>query len=261
MSNPSSTLKRTEEALQDVIQTLIDGQEGFQQIGDELKNETHKRYFLAESLKRAQFRGDLETVHCPAAHEIANLGVVEWRLVGHGEAGHAQMAIVEPLSGPVAGDTRHRLDIGCVAQDADAQIAGIARASIDIPVGVRRREIGDGRNAALEIFGLDQRKGGVAFPRLDWASGHIRIAREAGKRSLHHVRACIDQSRNHRLAARIEPEVERLRRFVVAIEQFGDGTVLCDQQAREMLKLTFRIIGVAIDILDQTIGQDRNRPK
>jgi uncharacterized protein (TIGR02284 family) len=48
--------------LHDVIESLIDGQEGFQKIGDHLKDETLKKYFLAESLKRSQFRGELETL-------------------------------------------------------------------------------------------------------------------------------------------------------------------------------------------------------
>jgi uncharacterized protein (TIGR02284 family) len=75
MSNASATLKEVEQALRNVIQNLIDGQEGFKQIGDELKNETHKRYFLAESLKRAQFRGDLETVlHQEGIHDIKESG-------------------------------------------------------------------------------------------------------------------------------------------------------------------------------------------
>jgi hypothetical protein len=33
----------------DVIQSLIDGQEGFQKIGEHLKDQTLKKYFLAES--------------------------------------------------------------------------------------------------------------------------------------------------------------------------------------------------------------------
>jgi len=81
MSNPSNTLKEVEEALRMVIENLIDGQEGFQKIGDELKDETLKRYFLAESLKRAQFRGDLETVlHQEGVHDIKESGSVSGAL-------------------------------------------------------------------------------------------------------------------------------------------------------------------------------------
>lgn len=44
----------------DVIHILEDGQKGFADIGSHLKDETLKRYFLAESLKRANFRAELE---------------------------------------------------------------------------------------------------------------------------------------------------------------------------------------------------------
>jgi len=66
-----------EETLRSVIQTLIDGQEGFQKIGEHLKDETLRRYFAAESLKRAQFRGDLEeTLHQEGVHDIKEKGTV-----------------------------------------------------------------------------------------------------------------------------------------------------------------------------------------
>ena len=55
-------LKETESVLKDVIESLIDSQEGFREIGEKLHDETLKHYFLAESLKRASFKGDLEDV-------------------------------------------------------------------------------------------------------------------------------------------------------------------------------------------------------
>jgi uncharacterized protein (TIGR02284 family) len=75
MSNPSTTVHEVEAALRSVIQSLIDGQEGFQKIGENLKDETLKRYFLAESLTRAEFRGELETVlHQEGIHDIKESG-------------------------------------------------------------------------------------------------------------------------------------------------------------------------------------------
>ena len=47
--------------LRAVINVLEDGQKGMSEIGEHLKDETLKRYFLAESLKRASFRGELES--------------------------------------------------------------------------------------------------------------------------------------------------------------------------------------------------------
>ena len=55
-------LKDTESVLKNVIETLIDSQEGFKDFGEKLQDDTLKRFFLAESLKRAQFKGDLEDV-------------------------------------------------------------------------------------------------------------------------------------------------------------------------------------------------------
>lgn len=58
--NGSDKNKEVERVLLDVIKTLQDGQKGFADIGEHLKDDTLKRYFLAESLKRASFRADLE---------------------------------------------------------------------------------------------------------------------------------------------------------------------------------------------------------
>lgn len=56
----SSKNKDMERVLLDVIKSLEDGQKGFAETGEHLKDETLKRYFLAESLKRANFRAELE---------------------------------------------------------------------------------------------------------------------------------------------------------------------------------------------------------
>ena len=49
-----------ESIVKGVINVLQDGQKGFADIAEHLKDETLKRYFLAESLKRANFRAELE---------------------------------------------------------------------------------------------------------------------------------------------------------------------------------------------------------
>jgi uncharacterized protein (TIGR02284 family) len=69
--------KEVEETLKSVIQNLIDGQEGFQKIAENLKDATLKQYFLEESLKRASFRGDLETaLHQEGVHDVKESGTV-----------------------------------------------------------------------------------------------------------------------------------------------------------------------------------------
>ena len=75
MSTPSKTLQQVEDTLSTIIDNLIDSQDGFQKIGDELKDEDLRLYFLAESLTRAQFRGELETIlHQEGVHEIKEGG-------------------------------------------------------------------------------------------------------------------------------------------------------------------------------------------
>lgn len=74
---PTDADKRNELhlTLLSVINTLVDGQKGFAEIGDHLKDQALKRYFLAESLKRASFRGDLEEVlHQNGFHDIKESG-------------------------------------------------------------------------------------------------------------------------------------------------------------------------------------------
>jgi uncharacterized protein (TIGR02284 family) len=57
----STRNKETEQVLLDVIKSLQDGQKGFAEIGEHLKDEKLRTYFAAESLKRASFRGELES--------------------------------------------------------------------------------------------------------------------------------------------------------------------------------------------------------
>jgi uncharacterized protein (TIGR02284 family) len=73
--NGSDKNKEMERVLLEVITTLQDGQKGFADIGEHLKNDTLKRYFLAESLKRATFRADLEAeLHRAGMHDVKDSG-------------------------------------------------------------------------------------------------------------------------------------------------------------------------------------------
>src|ERR1700735_2334391 len=75
--NGSDKNKEMERVLLEVITTLQDGQKGFADIGEHLKDETLKRYFLAESLKRASFRADLEAeLHRAGVHDVKDSGSV-----------------------------------------------------------------------------------------------------------------------------------------------------------------------------------------
>ena len=69
--------KEVEETLLSVVQSLIDGQEGFETIGEHLKEESLRRFFAAESLQRAQFRGDIEEVlHQEGLHDVKEKGTL-----------------------------------------------------------------------------------------------------------------------------------------------------------------------------------------
>lgn len=62
MATDAARTNELESALKSVINVLEDGQKGMAEIGEHLKDERLKIFFLAESLKRANFRGELENV-------------------------------------------------------------------------------------------------------------------------------------------------------------------------------------------------------
>ena len=69
--------KDMERVLLDVVKILNDGQKGFADIGEHLKDDTLKRYFLAESLKRANFRAELENeLHRAGMADVKESGSV-----------------------------------------------------------------------------------------------------------------------------------------------------------------------------------------
>ncbi len=75
MPSDESKEKELESTLRSVINTLQDSQKGFADIGEHLKDDTLKRYFLAESLKRANFRAELENeLHRHGVHDVHETG-------------------------------------------------------------------------------------------------------------------------------------------------------------------------------------------
>jgi uncharacterized protein (TIGR02284 family) len=61
--------------LKSIINILQDSQKGFADIGNHLKDDTLKRYFLAVSLKRARLRADLENeLHRAGVHDVHEMG-------------------------------------------------------------------------------------------------------------------------------------------------------------------------------------------
>jgi uncharacterized protein (TIGR02284 family) len=77
----STKNQEMEKVLLNVIKTLQDGQKGFADIGEHLKDDTLKRYFLAESLKRANFRAELENeLHRAGMADVKESGSVSGAL-------------------------------------------------------------------------------------------------------------------------------------------------------------------------------------
>lgn len=75
MASDESKEKELQGALRSVINILQDSQKGFADIGEHLKDDTLKRYFLAESLKRANFRAELENeLHRHGVHDVHETG-------------------------------------------------------------------------------------------------------------------------------------------------------------------------------------------
>jgi uncharacterized protein (TIGR02284 family) len=81
MATDTAKNSELESVLKSVINVLEDGQKGMAEIGEHLKDETLKRYFLAESLKRAAFRGELENeLHRHGVHDVHETGTVSGTL-------------------------------------------------------------------------------------------------------------------------------------------------------------------------------------
>jgi uncharacterized protein (TIGR02284 family) len=139
MPNPSATLKEVEEALRNVIENLIDGQDGFKKIGEELKDQTLRDYFFAESLQRAQFRGDLETVlHQEGVHDIKESGT----------AAGAVMRVWGSLKHSLGGGDHALLETAVEAED-EAQKAYENALNRELPLPIR--QLLQGQLAHIEL--------------------------------------------------------------------------------------------------------------
>ncbi len=73
----STRNQQMEVVLLDLIRALEDGQHGFADIGEHIKDLSLKRYFLAESLKRASFRADIEAeLHRAGMADVKEPGTI-----------------------------------------------------------------------------------------------------------------------------------------------------------------------------------------
>ncbi len=77
MGHELADLRESEENLQSIVNSLIDSQVSFRKLGEEMSDPLLKEIFLAESMQRARFRGDLESVlHEEGVHDITETGTV-----------------------------------------------------------------------------------------------------------------------------------------------------------------------------------------
>ncbi len=128
MSTDVAKRNEMRRALLSVISTLVDSQKGFAEIGDHLKDETLKRYFLAESLKRAQFRGDLEEVlHQNGVHDVDESGTAAGTIT----------RIWGDLKSKLGGGDHTLLETAEQGEDAVKEAYGDALAQ-DLPLPVRQ---------------------------------------------------------------------------------------------------------------------------
>ena len=75
MANPSKDLLEAEGTLRLLIDHLVDEQDGLKSIAEDMKDESLKRTLLAESLKRAEFRGELENLlHQDGVRDVKQSG-------------------------------------------------------------------------------------------------------------------------------------------------------------------------------------------
>lgn len=127
MGSPLNGLIATEDTLRLLAQQLIDSQQGLEKIGEDLKSEPLRLRFLAESLNRAQFRGDIESILHHEGERDLNL------------SGTAEAAVIRAWAG-----LKHALGGGdhtllATAEEAERALADAYTAALqrDLPHPVR----------------------------------------------------------------------------------------------------------------------------
>jgi uncharacterized protein (TIGR02284 family) len=128
MASDSEKNSELESALKSVINVLEDGQKGMAEIGDHLKDAGLKRYFLAESLTRASFRGELE-------NELHRHGVADVHESGTGTG--ALRRAWAGLKAKLGGGDRTLLETAEEGED-EAKRAYNAALEQELPLPVRQ---------------------------------------------------------------------------------------------------------------------------
>ena len=117
-----------ESALKAIVDALEDSQKGMAEIGDRLKDPELKRFFLAESLKRANFRGELE-------NELHRHGIADIR-----ERGTMTGALYRAWAGLLASLGGGDQTVLATAEQADGETRQVYQDALnqDLPTPVRQ---------------------------------------------------------------------------------------------------------------------------
>jgi uncharacterized protein (TIGR02284 family) len=82
MASSAARKRELESSLKSVINVLEDGQKGMAEIGEHLGDPVLRRYFLVESLLRANFRAELENVlHGQGIRDVHETGTATGALL------------------------------------------------------------------------------------------------------------------------------------------------------------------------------------
>lgn len=140
MGSPLNALIRTEDTLRILVQHLIDSQEGLQKIGEDFKSEPLRLRFLAESLKRAEFRGEIESIlHREGERDLNIRGTAE------GAAVRAWAGLKHALGG---GDNT----LLATAEEAERALADAYTAALDKDLPLPIRQTLAGQAAEVQQF-------------------------------------------------------------------------------------------------------------
>jgi uncharacterized protein (TIGR02284 family) len=125
--------RRKEQELESTLRSLIgvleDSQRGMAELGEQMKDQTLRRYFLMESLRRANFRGELENIlH---QHGVADVH----------ETGTAAGAIYRAWAGLKAALGAGDEAMLKTAEEAEAEARDVYRIAlnVELPAPVRQK--------------------------------------------------------------------------------------------------------------------------
>jgi len=136
----STTETKSRKTLQNLIQILHDGQQGFKKASEELKDHDLKKVFNRFSLQRAKFAGELEK-------ELSLLGEEDPQNEGTTLAGKAHRVWIDLKSALTGQDTHAVLAEAERGEDAAVKAYRDALAEIDLPYSLRNIL----SNQALEV--------------------------------------------------------------------------------------------------------------